>query len=275
MPGQKWTQEEEDIIRRYYPSADVSARQIGKMIGRSRGAVKGKALKMGLNSDNNHWTQEEDEILKTFYENKDYAVSDIVDMLPRRKEYAIRYRAALLGLSRHQEWTEAEEHVIRENYANPNLSSDDIAEMLPGRTSHAVKARAVSLEITSTYRTDELKAMRNLYTTYKGKDARDRGLCFELTFEQFQSLITKPCHYCGSGLIGEFKRHDWEPLRYNGIDRVDPSKGYTIDNVVPCCKHCNRAKRERTYKEFRDWIRQVYCHWGQTDDRRTRPDSLY
>ena len=55
------------------------------------------------------------------------------------------------------------------------------------------------------------------------------------------------CSNCGSG-----------DFVYNGLDRVDNEKGYTIDNVVPCCKHCNYAKRNRSVEEFIDWIAQVY-----------------
>jgi len=38
------------------------------------------------------------------------------------------------------------------------------------------------------------------------------------------------------------------------------AKGYTIDNVVPCCTACNRAKWARTVEEFLGWIVQVYEH---------------
>jgi len=37
---------------------------------------------------------------------------------------------------------------------------------------------------------------------------------------------------------------------YNGIDRVDPKRGYTSDNVVPCCRHCNWVKGASTLDEF-------------------------
>jgi len=47
---------------------------------------------------------------------------------------------------------------------------------------------------------------------------------------------------------------------YNGIDRLDSSKGHVIDNVVPCCKWCNYAKRERSYKDFLDWVVVIYNH---------------
>ena len=60
-------------------------------------------------------------------------------------------------------------------------------------------------------------------------------------------LISSPCAYCGS--IDE---------KFNGLDRVDSDKGYTLDNVVPCCTHCNRAKCDMTVKEFEKHINKIY-----------------
>lgn len=45
---------------------------------------------------------------------------------------------------------------------------------------------------------------------------------------------------------------------YNGIDRVDNNKGYTITNSVPCCKDCNFAKRDMTHDEFIAWVTRVF-----------------
>jgi hypothetical protein len=41
---------------------------------------------------------------------------------------------------------------------------------------------------------------------------------------------------------------------FNGIDRVDNSKGYILGNCVPCCSWCNRAKADGTLAKFMDWI---------------------
>ena len=44
---------------------------------------------------------------------------------------------------------------------------------------------------------------------------------------------------------------------YNGIDRKNNGKGYTEDNIVSCCKQCNFAKRNMSYKEFKFWINKL------------------
>lgn len=58
---------------------------------------------------------------------------------------------------------------------------------------------------------------------------KTRGLTFELSFEQFAELVNSKCHYCGK-----------EPR--NGVDRVDNTRGYVTDNVVPACLPCNVRK---------------------------------
>lgn len=70
------------------------------------------------------------------------------------------------------------------------------------------------------------------FSQYK-KGARNRGLSFLLTFEQFDKITKQSCHYCG----GFNQKQD-----FCGVDRVNNEKGYEIENVVPCCSTCNSFK---------------------------------
>ena len=45
---------------------------------------------------------------------------------------------------------------------------------------------------------------------------------------------------------------------YNGLDRVDSSKGYVMSNVQPCCTRCNYAKHTGTVDEFFGWVARVF-----------------
>jgi phosphopantetheine adenylyltransferase len=92
----------------------------------------------------------------------------------------------------------------------------------------------------------------------KRRKSELREAPFTLTFEQFKELIFKPCVYCGAEKINQTKYQRGEgTLHWNGVDRVDSSKGYTIDNVVPCCKICNRAKGTKSVEEFRSWLQHT------------------
>ena len=83
-------------------------------------------------------------------------------------------------------------------------------------------------------------------------DANNRGLSFDITLEDFMDLCHNPCLYCG-----EQNLNFAYGIRYNGLDRVDSSDGYSMDNCVPCCIICNRAKGNMTQKEFYMWISKI------------------
>ena len=71
--------------------------------------------------------------------------------------------------------------------------------------------------------------------------AKQRGLAFGISREDYYILRVQPCHYCGY------------PLAESGVglDRLDSALGYVLDNVVPCCDDCNRCKGAAfTYAEM-------------------------
>ena len=90
--------------------------------------------------------------------------------------------------------------------------------------------------------------------------AQNRGYEFRLTKEDFSFLTQMNCYYCGA----EPAQESWagsgcvEPYIYNGIDRVDSSEGYFMDNVVPCCKRCNWMKREMSLGQFLGHIARIH-----------------
>jgi len=81
------------------------------------------------------------------------------------------------------------------------------------------------------------------YTNY-AQGAKQRGYTFNLTTSQFTGLIGKKCYYCGD--------------TGGGIDRVDNTIGYEINNCVSCCRNCNYAKRNLTQHEFLILIKKIY-----------------
>jgi hypothetical protein len=95
-------------------------------------------------------------------------------------------------------------------------------------------------------------------------NAAERGYAYSLTDDLLRELMARPCHYCGAVPGNVCRRKECNGhFVYNGIDRVDNGRGYTPDNVVPCCKHCNIAKRDRTAEEFRAWVVRLYRHFAK------------
>lgn len=71
-----------------------------------------------------------------------------------------------------------------------------------------------------------------MLSAYRCKDKK-RGFEFNITHRWFaENIITQPCTYCGN-------------TKNVGCDRIDNSKGHTIENVIPACYDCNTLRRNR------------------------------
>jgi hypothetical protein len=79
-------------------------------------------------------------------------------------------------------------------------------------------------------------SVESVYRQYQYK-AKARNLTFRLTLDEFERMVSQPCHYCG----------DYEVM---GVDRVDNRIGYLISNSVPCCFECNFMKRNMDKYRF-------------------------
>jgi hypothetical protein len=100
--------------------------------------------------------------------------------------------------------------------------------------------------------------VHKLYGNYY-QSAKFRNFEFLLTEEEFRKLLKGDCFYCNkepNQIITNKCTQD--TYLYNGIDRIDPMKGYTSDNTVACCWMCNFKKNDTPFDEFMDWIKTLY-----------------
>lgn len=70
------------------------------------------------------------------------------------------------------------------------------------------------------------------FDIYK-KRATKKEVPFEISKEYFLSLTVDKCAYC---------RRLPDTQKWNGVDRISPEKGYTVENTVSCCNDCNIDK---------------------------------
>ena len=101
----------------------------------------------------------------------------------------------------------------------------------------------------------------HLFYLYKYK-AEKKGLEFSLSLEEFSRLTKMNCRYCGAEPSQVKLQKGVNPYIYNGLDRIDSSKGYALGNVAPCCGHCNVAKLDKSEDEFAEWIVRAYYHFA-------------
>lgn len=118
-------------------------------------------------------------------------------------------------------------------------------------------------------------AARNHVLYHYQADAKRRGFSWELTLEDFLRLTASECHYCGeppSNRIGNRRTHRYNgEFVYSGLDRKDNAQGYTLQNVVPSCAICNKAKRTLSYEKFIVWLIKV----GQKQIRENHDKSHF
>lgn len=83
-------------------------------------------------------------------------------------------------------------------------------------------------------------ALTGLFSSYR-TTAKRRNFDFNLSIEEFKEITSKNCYYCEIEPSSRMEKHKYI-YYYNGIDRVDNSKGYIKGNIVPCCTQCNTKK---------------------------------
>ncbi len=99
------------------------------------------------------------------------------------------------------------------------------------------------------YRSAEEAAWTWNYNQYK-RNAKVRKIPCSISFEQFKAICSQPCEYCKSSPEERPSQRGRASIFASGIDRKDNSKGYTIENCVPCCTWCNRAKNSVSVEAF-------------------------
>ena len=106
--------------------------------------------------------------------------------------------------------------------------------------------------------------------------AQIRHIVVEITYNEFKTIVAGNCFYCDSpprdynpyinqqtgklvlGRTAFMATRAW--IKANGIDRLDNSIGYTVENCVPCCAQCNTMKMDYTLDEFINHIYAITKH---------------
>lgn len=105
-------------------------------------------------------------------------------------------------------------------------------------------------------------SFNKIYRLYKA-NAKNRELSWELSKNEFRVVIKQDCYYCGVAPSNIANHQSLNgSYTYNGIDRLDNSRGYVSGNIVPCCKLCNYMKRDLSENNFYSHIRKIYGRIG-------------
>lgn len=108
-------------------------------------------------------------------------------------------------------------------------------------------------------------AFEYVFKTYKRSAERNKRE-FDLSEDDVRRITSCNCFYCNlppSNLKDGYQGIKYKNSFYlwNGIDRIDSTKGYNIDNCVACCSVCNIAKRNMPLNDFINWVKRISNHF--------------
>ena len=131
-------------------------------------------------------------------------------------------------------WREANYEKVAKYWmdARTRLIEADLEGYLKREAEKAKQWRLANPEKVKLINEKKINSMDSQYEVYK-RCANDKQLDFEITIDEYKSIVQLPCHYCT--IIQE--------KGFNGMDRLDSGKGYVVDNVVSCCEMCNYMKK--------------------------------
>ena len=171
-------------------------------------------------------------------------------------------RGSGLGEENHgNRWSANEIKTLKDNYKKIGVTKT--AKLLHrGHCAVASKADELGLRELSKRGAIKLsnhKAAKNhLYQSYI-KMAKKRDYSFGLSQKQFEKLINDNCFYCGQPPLRKYRGYVRDlGLSFNGVDRMNNSIGYILENCVSCCTTCNYMKRIMTAEQFLLHIKKIY-----------------
>jgi len=87
--------------------------------------------------------------------------------------------------------------------------------------------------------------------TYK-IGAKKRNIEWSLSDKEFYKYWQSNCTYCD------------DKIKTIGLDRIDSTIGYQLDNIVPCCFTCNSMKKTASLNDFKKHIEKIYRKLNDT-----------
>ena len=101
---------------------------------------------------------------------------------------------------------------------------------------------------------DPLKRLFNLSINNRSKKT---NIPLSITIEEWSNINKENCFYCGA--LPDEKKYvsNTLVLKANGIDRLDSSVGYSLENSVACCKDCNTMKNSMSVDNFLLHIQKI------------------
>jgi hypothetical protein len=86
--------------------------------------------------------------------------------------------------------------------------------------------------------------------------SKNKNREFKVTKQQWIHVCKQPCTYCGIKSSSSVSTNG--PMNVNGVDRLSSQGGYTLGNIVSCCKHCNQMKMDLPADRFLKHVKRIF-----------------
>jgi hypothetical protein len=93
------------------------------------------------------------------------------------------------------------------------------------------------------------------YASYRSR-AEKKELEFVITNDEYKSIIQQDCNLCGKKTT---------ETNINGVDRIDNTVGYTVENCKACCKECNHMKNNFALDVLMGKIERIHANWKERE----------
>lgn len=226
-------------------------------------------ISIGVNMNKPRWTEEEVKFLIENYDNK--SVDELSTIL-KKSVRALSVKATKLKLRRSRKQQSNFDLVYIKNMIKSGCTIGDVARKM-GTHPDTLKSFCIRNNYNHLVDYGEQQdktgwrvykkghsGLLRLYRTYE-TNAKKRNYEFSLSLVEFEELTKGLCHYCNIEPNQEFysggHKSPHSKYIYNGIDRLDNTKGYSIDNCKSCCGTCNKMKMDLNREDFIKKILQI------------------
>jgi len=86
------------------------------------------------------------------------------------------------------------------------------------------------------------------YKSYKTR-AQNKNLEFTITENDHEVITNQDCYICGK---------ESSDVHKNGLDRLDNSVGYTLQNIKPACFECNLMKKTMSHDSLIEKLQLIH-----------------
>lgn len=109
--------------------------------------------------------------------------------------------------------------------------------------------------------------LKNIFKASQ-KTSKYRNIDFSISFEDIEMLVKQQDNLCWYSKVPlSLEIGDLNKL---SIDRIDSSKGYTIDNIVLCTKNINLMKRNLSVLDFHKTVKEIYNNFSSNESKISR-----